>query len=66
MIRLKHMEYADLHDISNDIILLCALMQEDLARATVVKASARRARVKTLKLEKLFKDFRKMSVEYHK
>jgi len=63
---LHYSQYADLHDLANDIIIECILLQEDLARAPVVKVAARRARVKTLKLEKQFKLFRQLSLEYHR
>lgn len=63
---LQYTEYADLQELTNDIIIESVLLQEDMSRSSVVKASARRARVKTLKLEKLFKLFRQLSLEYHK
>jgi len=63
---LHYSQYADLHDLANDIIIECILLQDELARSCVVKAAARRARVKTLKLEKQFKLFRQLSLEYHR
>lgn len=42
------------------------LLENELAKSTEIKAAAGRARKLTLNLTKLFKEFRKASVEFHK
>ena len=58
--------YDDLNEMVADIVRECMLLQEDLVRSGAIKSAAQKARVKTLRLEKLFKQFRKMSLEFHK
>ena len=41
-------------------------LMEDIEKADTVKVSSQRARVKTIKLQKLFKAFRKESVKHFK
>jgi len=54
----------DLEDKILEIKQEIALFLKDLDKCKVVKTAAKRSRVKSMKLQKLFKDFRKLSLDH--
>jgi len=56
----------DLQELVNDILDLLEVLPKNLRKAPTNKAANQRVRVASIKATKLFKEYRKASVEYDK